>query len=173
MKELYKMASWLLAAGMVCLSCTTEVERRQLEQAAVCSTVNPIDSTLYCTIYNFLEEVNSAEKNADLNILTVVGSTKNDTIWVSLSATPSYSLEGQYVDAFLDTTIKAYTIIRDWLVLLLLPPDMFNKYKSSFTFVNPNHYCEYTKFFDGCFEPISWEYMLQHDSLVYVKRTCH
>ena len=127
------------------------------------------DSTLYQTIYDFIEENDSVAKIEKINILDVYDNRRNGDIWIDLVAAPDYSYR-LWTD---DSVIVSHTIIHDWMINLILSPEVFNKYNASFTFVDPNQYPHFKKHFDGAFEPVSWRYRYQNDSLVFVERVCH
>ena len=127
------------------------------------------DSTLYQTIYNFIEENESVAKIEKINIIDVYDRKEADDIWIDLVAAPAYS-HRLWTD---DSVIVSHTIIHDWMINLILSPVVFNKYKASFTFVDPNQFPKYQKNYDGSFEPVSWQYILRNDSLVFVKRVRH
>lgn len=127
------------------------------------------DSTLYRTIYDFIDENDSVAKIEKINILGVYDRKRADDIWIDLVGAPAYSYR-LWTD---DSVIVSHTIIHDWMINLILSPEVFNKYKASFTFVDPNQFPKYQKYYEGSFEPVSWQYILRNDSLVFVKRVKH
>ena len=158
-----------LVLGIVFVSC----QFNQRSQYVISNTDTMFycscDSTLYQTIYDFIEENDSVAKIEKINILGVYEARREDDIWIDLVGAPAYSYRW-WTD---DSLIVSHTIIHDWMIVLALSPEVFNKYKASFTFVDPNQFSEYQKHYEGPFEPVSWRYILRNDSLVFVKRVRH
>lgn len=147
--------------------------KNQTNNPANVSSTYCCDSTLYKTICDYFDILNDedtpeAYRNS-VNILLVYDTRKFDEKLICLAAQPCYSFQYNYSDS----VIVSYTIIRDWLIRLDLTPEVFNKYKASFTFIDPNQFPQYQKNYDGSFEPISWQYRLQNDSLIFDKKVYH
>lgn len=158
-----------LVLGLVFVSCRFNKRSQYADSTTDTLFDCSCDSTLYQTIYDFIEENDSVAKIEKINILDVYDNRRNGEIWIDLVAAPAYSYR-LWTD---DTVIVSHTIIHDWMINLILSPEVFNKYNASFTFVDPNHFPEYQKYYEGTFEPVSWRYILRNDSLVFVKSVRH
>ena len=164
MKGVMKTAVILLVVSNMFVSCSFNNGKKNVFVDTESSTRCPYDMALYQTINDFIEKIDFVAKKEKKNILVVHNRVKDKNIWIDIIVVPAYSYS--QVD---DSVIIAYTIINDWLVCLYLTPDVFNKYKESFIFVDPNKYPKYIKNYDGAYEPVSWQYQLQNDSFVFVK----
>lgn len=155
---------------MLMQSCECDNTRNQMKTSSNVSSTSCCDSTLYKTIYNYLEMLDNDDtvkmSKKIGNILLVFDKRKGNDTLICLVAQPCYSFQSEYDDS----VIVSYTIIHDWLIRLDLSPKIFNKYKTSFTFVDPNQISRYRKHYDGAFEPILWQYRFQNDSLTFDKK---
>ena len=169
MKKIFNKTILFLAMSVVLVSCEFDNGDKQDCSDTILSSDCPKESLLYQTIYDFTKMIDSASNDKTINILGVYNKKKEDGDYIVLGCVPDYSCELDHADSL----IVSYAIVNKWLVCLILTPDVFNKYKSSFTFVDPNQYPQYQKSFEGAFEPITWNYRFQHDSLVFVNREKH
>lgn len=171
MKKIVIVAVLLLAVKGVFVSCNLGDKGKQSDEDSCALISRPKDSLLYKTINDFTKMIDSTSTNKRINILGVYSEkNENGDYDIVLVGTPSYSHEYEFAT---DSLIFSYAIVNDWLICINLHPEVFNIFKSSFTFVDPNQYPQFHKHFEGCFEPVSWHYQFQNDSLVFIKRVLH
>ena len=169
MNKIIRLVVVCLALGVVFVSCQFDEGMQHVNSTTDSLFYCSCDSTLHQTIYDFIEANDSVAKIEKINILGVYDNRRDGDVWIDLVAAPAYSYR-LWTD---DSVIVCHTIIHDWMITLVLSPEVFNKYKESFTFVDPNQFPKYQKYYDGAFEPVSWQYILRNDSLVFVKRVRH
>jgi hypothetical protein len=160
----------LICIGIISPSCRKNNEEPPAALDKNTSPVYSCDSTLYHTIYNYIEIHGSETKeclNRFPNILGVEETKREGKTYIELAAIPTYKYTFTMCN---DSTIISYTIIHDWLICLWLSPELFDKYKTSFTFINPNKYSQYQTKEEVRYHLKSWQYLLRNDSLVFVGR---
>ena len=170
MKRIISIVLLSIIVGSVLVSCEVDDKKKQSDAEPRVSANRQIGTLLYQTIYDFTKMMDSTSNNKWLNILGVYSEKCEDGEYIILAVVPSYSHDNNFA---VDSLVISHAVVNDWLVCLYLRPKVFNEYKSSFTFIDPNQYPQYRKHYEGCFEPVSWYYRFQNDSLVFVKRVCH